>query len=90
MGNPRQIGIGGVIRDHSSKGLRAFSKQAKMGLAIKVEIQAILEGLMQAKVLSLSNLIIERDSATVISWVKIRKGIHGSLTLDVKNKKYYN
>ena len=38
MGNPRQIGIGGVIRDHSSKGLRAFSKQAKMGLAIKVEI----------------------------------------------------
>ena len=63
------MGIGGVIRDHSGTILRASSKHVEMELAIRTEILELLEGLMQAKVISLSNLIVEGDSATVISWV---------------------
>lgn len=46
LGNPGQISIGGVIRDHSSKALRAYSKHAEEGLGIKAEILALLEGFL--------------------------------------------
>ena len=41
MGCLGQIGIGGVIRNHFGMVLRAFSKHAKIGSAIKVEILAL-------------------------------------------------
>ena len=46
MGNSGWVGTGGVIRDHFGTVLRAFSKHAEMGLAIKAEILTLLEGLM--------------------------------------------
>ena len=67
--NPGQIGIRGVIRNHFGTLLRAYPKQTIEGLAIEVEILTLLEGLLQAKALGLSNLIIEGDSAIVLSWV---------------------
>ena len=73
MGNPKQTCNEGVISDYSGTVLRAFSKHAEMRLAIKVELLALLEGLMQAIVLSLSNLILEGDFAAVISWVNNKK-----------------
>lgn len=47
-----RLGIGSVIRDHSTTVLRVYSKLAAMGLAIDAEILALLEGL-QAKALCL-------------------------------------
>ena len=38
FGNLGQMGIDGVIRDHSSIELRVFFKQTRLGLAIKAEI----------------------------------------------------
>ena len=58
-------GIGGSIRDYFDIVLRAFSMQASVGLTIEVEILT----LPWAKALGLSNLTVERDSATVISQV---------------------
>nr|CAN82350.1 hypothetical protein VITISV_019435 [Vitis vinifera] len=49
-----QLGIGRLIRDHSSGVLRAFSS-----LAIEAEILALLEELLLAKTLSISNFLIE-------------------------------
>ena len=46
LGNSGWVGTGGVIRDHFGTVLRAFSKHAEMGLAIKAEILTLLEGLM--------------------------------------------
>lgn len=48
-----RLGIGSVIRDHSTTVLRVYSKLAAMGLAIDAEILALLEGLLQAKALCL-------------------------------------
>ena len=62
MGNLGQLGIGRLIRDHSSGVLRAFSS-----LAIEAEILALLEELLLAKTLSISNFLIEGDSIVVIS-----------------------
>ena len=73
MGNPRQLGIVEVTRDHTSTVLRAYSKHLEVGLAIKAEILALLKGLQQAKALYLSNLSVEGDSAIVISYVSIRE-----------------
>ena len=46
LGNLVQMGIGGVIGDHSNIVLRVFSKQSRVGLAIEAEILALLEGLL--------------------------------------------
>ena len=46
LGNPRQLGIGGLRSDHCSKVLRAFSELASQGLAIQAEILILLEGLL--------------------------------------------
>lgn len=62
-----------MTRDHSDTLLRAYSNQVREGLAIKVEILALLEDLLQAKALGLSNLTIEGYSAIVISWVINKK-----------------
>lgn len=46
------MGIGGVIRDDSSTVLSLFYKQEGVGLAIKAKILALLEGLLQATIIS--------------------------------------
>ena len=51
-----------MVRDHFGTISRAFSKHTKMGLAIEAETLASLKGLIQAKALSLFNLIVKRDS----------------------------
>ena len=53
FGNLRQLGIGGAITTHLGAMLGAYSKHAEAGLDIGAEILALLEGLQQAKALSL-------------------------------------
>lgn len=48
--------------------VRAFFKLVCQGLAIEVEILTLFEGLFKPKSLNLSNLLVEGDYATFISW----------------------
>ena len=66
LGNPSER-CSNMIRDHSSTKLRVFYKQARLGLAIRAEILAWLKGLLQAKALGLSTLIVEGNLVIVIS-----------------------
>ena len=68
LGNPSQIGIGGLITDHCGRTLRAFSKPVGQGLAI-AKILTLLEGLSLAKALGFSKFLVEDDLAVFISWV---------------------
>lgn len=69
LGNPRPLGIRGVIKDHSGTVLKVCSKPAGMGSAIEVNILALFEGLVHVKALCRSNLTIEGDFNIVISLV---------------------
>ena len=69
LGNFGPLEIGGVIRDHSGFVVRAFSKIVGEGLVIETKILALLEGLLHARALSLSNLYVEEDSTILISRV---------------------
>ena len=72
LGDPNQRGIRGVIMDHHGIVLRVLGG---VGLAIDAKILALLEGLLQAKALDLSNILVEGDSAIVISRLsKLERG----------------
>ena len=43
------------------------------GIALESEILTLLKGLMEAKALGLSNLVVEGDSAIVSSWIPKKK-----------------
>ena len=59
--------------DHSYPLLRAYSKHEEAGLANEIEILALLDNMLQAKALCLSNLTVEGDFDTVISWMNNRE-----------------
>ena len=72
LGDPNQRGIRGVIMDHHGIVLKVLGG---VGLAIDAKILALLEGLLQAKALDLSNILVEGDSAIVISRLsKLERG----------------
>ena len=49
--------------------MKAFPKNARVGLAIEAEILVLMVGLKLAKDEGLPNLLVEGDSAIVIYWV---------------------
>ena len=49
--------------------MKAFPKNARVGLAIEVEISVLMKGLKLAKPEGLSSLLVEGDSTVVIYWV---------------------
>lgn len=63
FGNLEQLGIGGMISDYLGAILSAYSKLVGARFAIEAKILALLEGLLLAKTLCLSNLTIKGDSA---------------------------
>lgn len=65
LGNPGQLRIGGLLRDHFGTVVRAFSKLAGQGLVIGEEILTHFERLLQAKGLGLSNFLGGGDSAMI-------------------------
>lgn len=69
--NSRHLGIGWLLRDYCGRVLKTFSKLAGWGLAIEIEILALLEGLLQVKALGPSNFLVEDDSTTIISWEQV-------------------
>lgn len=68
LGHPRQLRIGGVIRDYNGVAVRAFSKQVR-------DVLAFLQALLQARVLRLSNLLVKGDSYHIVILVaKLKRG----------------
>lgn len=57
---PKQLGIEGTLMDHHGTLVKAFSKNVRVGLAIKAKILTLLENLKVTKVGGLSNLLLER------------------------------
>ena len=68
LGNPGQLRIGGTLTDHNRSLVKAFPKNARVGLAIEVEISVLMKGLKLAKPEGLSSLLVEGDSTVVIYW----------------------
>ncbi|RVW85570.1 DExH-box ATP-dependent RNA helicase DExH14 [Vitis vinifera] len=61
--------MGSLLRDHSGITPRAYSKFAVVGSTMEAKILALLEALLQAKALCLSNLNVEGDFSILVSWV---------------------
>ncbi|WKA06602.1 hypothetical protein VitviT2T_024497 [Vitis vinifera] len=64
--NLGSMGVGGVCCDQAGAVIRAFSKHAGLCLAIKVEMLALVEGLVQAVPSGCDDLLAEGDSTTII------------------------
>ena len=62
LGIPWQLGIGGLFTDHSDTLLIKFCKH------VETEILGLVEGLKLTKVVGLSNLLVEGDSALSNLW----------------------
>ncbi|RVW31173.1 hypothetical protein CK203_097677 [Vitis vinifera] len=58
-----------MLRDHNGIVVRVFSKLVGEGLAIRAEILALLEDLLQTRTLDLSNLQVEGGSAILLTQV---------------------
>lgn len=69
LGTLKQLGIGQEITQQWGLVIKAYSKPTNDGFAIEVEVVVLLEGLVLAKALGLSNFMVEGDPITVISWV---------------------
>ncbi|RVW32874.1 DExH-box ATP-dependent RNA helicase DExH14 [Vitis vinifera] len=61
--------MGSLLGDHSGITPRAYSKFAVVGSTMEAKILALLEALLQAKALCLSNLNVEGDFSILVSWV---------------------
>ncbi|KAH9684879.1 hypothetical protein KPL70_013711 [Citrus sinensis] len=68
MGNPGMTATSGVLRDHQGVVLAAFGSFLGHQSILFAELMALLEGLDLATQLGFSNLEVESDSATVVSW----------------------
>ncbi|RVW82256.1 hypothetical protein CK203_041729 [Vitis vinifera] len=66
-----------MLRDHNGIVVRVFSKLVGEGLAIRAEILALLEDLLQTRTLDLSNLQVEGGSAILLTQVA---EVHGVVT----------
>lgn len=62
------MGFGCVLRDHSSKVIRAIYDPLGVCDFISVEVMSLLMGLRELKRLDVSGCMAEGDSEVVISW----------------------
>lgn len=67
-GNPGMVGICGVFRDHQGVLLAALGSFLGHQSIILAKLTALLEGLDLAAQLGFSDLKVESDLATVVSW----------------------
>lgn len=83
MGNPGQLGIKGVFRDHCDTKLRAFSKPVGESMATEGKIEAILEGYHKP------NLCDFQTEALVFPFHggPTEKEVHEDMMRDPKKKK---
>lgn len=54
-----QLGIGQTLKNHRFTLIKAYSKPAKEGFTIKAKLLALLEALCLAKILGLSDFLVE-------------------------------
>lgn len=66
-GNPRDLGAGGIIRNHSSRMLISFAHFLRTCTSVYVDAYALLLGLSCAKDLQLQSLWIESDSLFLVN-----------------------
>lgn len=59
--------------------IKAYPKLTTESFTVEAEILALPKDLVQVKVLSIFNLIVERDSTVVISWVTKKERGSGGL-----------
>lgn len=69
-GNSGMSAAGGIFRDHSGHVLAAFGSFLGMFPIIYAELWAIYEGLRYAVLLGFSDLEVESDSTTIVSWIQ--------------------
>lgn len=67
-GNPRQVGFGCVLRDHSDKVVRVISGPLGMCDSTTAEAMGLLFGLRELKQLGIKDCVVEGNSMTVIRW----------------------
>ncbi|CAI9763284.1 unnamed protein product [Fraxinus pennsylvanica] len=73
LGNPGQVGGGGVIRNEKDELVSAFCTYFGEATNNEAELRAIIEGLRICRELEVYHLDIERDSLIVVSWILSQK-----------------
>ena len=66
IGSTGRAGGGGVIRDHNGQWLKGFARPIGDSNSCMAELWALRDGLLLAKEMGLSNLIIELDALSVV------------------------
>ena len=66
IGSIGKAGGGGVIRDHNGHWLKGFARPIGDSNSCMAELWALRDGLLLAKEMGLSNLIIELDALSVV------------------------
>ncbi|XP_042965908.1 uncharacterized protein LOC122299590 [Carya illinoinensis] len=70
LGNPGQMGAGGIIRDDKGRMMWAYAKEMEVGTNNEAELRALYYGLKYCKDLALEKIEIEVDSLLVANWLR--------------------
>ena len=66
IGSTGRAGGGGIIKDHDGQWLKGFARPLGCSNSCMAELWALRDGLLLAKEMGLSNLIIEMDALSIV------------------------
>ncbi|KAF5450654.1 hypothetical protein F2P56_030985, partial [Juglans regia] len=75
LGNPRRLGVGGVIRDEKGDLRLAYAEEIPEGTNNNAELISLLHGLRHCRDMGLQLVEVEMDSNILVNW--LRKSICG-------------
>lgn len=70
LGNPRRMGMGGLIQDDLGRLKLAFAKSLDHGTNNTAELLTLYYGLKHCTELGLQQIEIEMDSLLIVNWLE--------------------
>ena len=78
LGNPGKAGGGGLIQDHQGKWIKGFMRRIGLVTSITAELWALRDGLMLAKQIGITHLVVEMDNKVIVDLVQSNKATNNS------------
>nr|POE67385.1 putative ribonuclease h protein [Quercus suber] len=78
LGNPGKAGGGDLIRDHQGKWIKGFMRRIGLATSITTELWALRDGLMLAKQIGITHLVVEMDAKVIVDLVQSNKAPNNS------------